>query len=224
MNTTLIIPTFERAYLLERSLARLSEMTPPEEIIVVDDGGSDDTAGVCGRSRLPVRYIYNDRPDEGTCSLPKNIGLRAASHEHIVTADPEIYFVSDVIAQMKAARVLFPDAVCHDHDCIMETEDGNYLLAGGLYVNGFDRAWLMHVGGWAEDLPEPWGWEDIDLYDRLAFFGIPQRRIDNIAIVHQWHVSRAGPSPLNEAYVRERQTAEVKQIVANIGHDWGLTL
>jgi glycosyltransferase involved in cell wall biosynthesis len=220
----LIIPTWNRARQLERSLDRLATLTVPDEVIVVDDGGTDDTRIVCERSPLPIRYIRNERRAEGTCSLPKNIGLRAASHDHIITADPEIYFVSDVVAQLVAARIICPNTVNHDVQCIMQREDGSFDLAVGLYVNSFERAWLMHVNGWDESLPEPWGWEDIDLYDRLAYMGVPQRGIDNIAIVHQWHESRGRSTPLNEAIIRERQTATVKEIRANIDHDWGKIL
>jgi GT2 family glycosyltransferase len=77
---SVIIPTYNRAPLLERSLEGLTEQTLPRdafEVVVVDDGSSDWTESVCARlaDRLALRYYRIER--SGT-SAAKNLGLFAS--------------------------------------------------------------------------------------------------------------------------------------------------
>ena len=78
---SVIIPTYNRAPLLERSLESLTEQTLPRdsfEVVVVDDGSSDWTQSVCTKlsDRLPLRYF---RIENSGISAAKNLGVFAAS-------------------------------------------------------------------------------------------------------------------------------------------------
>jgi GT2 family glycosyltransferase len=77
---SVIIPTYNRAPLLERSLESLTEQTLPRdalEVIVIDDGSSDWTQSVCTKlaDRLPLRYF---RIENSGISAAKNLGVFAA--------------------------------------------------------------------------------------------------------------------------------------------------
>ena len=77
---SVIIPTYNRASLLERSLESLTGQTLPRdefEVIVVDDGSSDWTQTVCTKlsDRLPLRYF---RIENSGISAAKNLGVFAA--------------------------------------------------------------------------------------------------------------------------------------------------
>ena len=77
---SVVIPTYQRAALLERSLESLTAQTLPRdsfEVVVVDDGSSDWTATVCDRlaEELPLRYF---RIENSGISAAKNLGLFAA--------------------------------------------------------------------------------------------------------------------------------------------------
>ena len=78
---SVIIPTYNRAPLLERSLESLTEQTLPRdsfEVVVVDDGSSDWTQSVCTKlaDRLSLRYF---RIESSGISAAKNLGVFAAS-------------------------------------------------------------------------------------------------------------------------------------------------
>ena len=77
---SVIIPTYNRAPLLERSLESLTEQTLPRdsfEVVVVDDGSSDWTQSVCTKlaDRLPLRYF---RIENSGISAAKNLGVFAS--------------------------------------------------------------------------------------------------------------------------------------------------
>jgi GT2 family glycosyltransferase len=77
---SVIIPTHNRASLLERSLESLTEQTLPRdafEVVVVDDGSSDWTQSVCTKlaDRLPLRYF---RIENSGISAAKNLGVFAS--------------------------------------------------------------------------------------------------------------------------------------------------
>jgi GT2 family glycosyltransferase len=77
---SVVIPTHERAELLERCLQSLTTQTLPRsqfEVVVVDDGSSDGTASVCERlgEDLPLRCFRIER--SGTAAA-KNLGLFAS--------------------------------------------------------------------------------------------------------------------------------------------------
>lgn len=91
---SVVIPTHERAALLERSLRSLREQTLQRsrfEVVVVDDGSSDETASVCERlaGELELRYF---RIENSGISAAKNLGLFAS------TAPLVLWFDDDDIA------------------------------------------------------------------------------------------------------------------------------
>jgi cellulose synthase/poly-beta-1,6-N-acetylglucosamine synthase-like glycosyltransferase len=77
---SVIIPTFNRADLLQASLESLANQTLPKhcyEIIVVDDGSTDGTRELCQAFSLRVRLKYL-RIDNSGISAAKNLGIFAS--------------------------------------------------------------------------------------------------------------------------------------------------
>jgi len=77
---SVIIPTYNRALLIEKALVSVVNQTHCcGEVLVVDDGSSDDTADIvskiAGQSRVDVRYLHQ-----------KNKGASAARNRGIVEA------------------------------------------------------------------------------------------------------------------------------------------
>lgn len=93
-----VLPTRDRAALLADSLASLAAQTlaPGEfEVVVVDDGSSDDTAQVCERFSEQLALVYVRTEGEGIAKA-KNLGVEAASAPIVLffddddVADPEL--------------------------------------------------------------------------------------------------------------------------------------
>jgi GT2 family glycosyltransferase len=77
---SVVIPTHQRAELLERSLQSLTGQTLPSsqfEVVVVDDGSNDETHAVCKRlaDQLPLLYF---RIENSGIAAAKNLGLFAS--------------------------------------------------------------------------------------------------------------------------------------------------
>ena len=255
MDLTLLISTFNRADLLQNSLARLCELTPPNELLVVDDGGSDHTEQVCQSfaDRLPIRYIYNHNPEWSICSMARNIGVKEARNDWIVTAEPELFFITDVLPQFAALVEGHPQEVISAGTIYFQPEGGapastnvDGLEIAGDYVPPTDtevaigwvapftalyhRPWLLDVGGWDEEFPGPWGWDDIDLLTRLRIKGINQHIALDVKVLHQWHgpKHRGDVDFVNEGYFRAKsfvaggvEDPNLPDLIANRGHEWG---
>jgi len=255
MEVTLLISTFNRGDLLRNSLERLTQLTIPDEVLIVDDGSSDNTEQVCKDflHRLPIRYIYNHNPEWSICSMGRNVGVKEAAHDWIITAEPELFFVTDVIDQFTYLEIDHPREVISAGTIYFGPEGGpapstnvDGLEIAGDYVppSGteeavgwvapftalYNRAWLLDVGGWDEQFPGPWGWDDIDLLTRLRIKGVNQHIALGVKVLHQWHgpKHRGDVNFQNEGYFRAKsfvaggvESPDLADIIANRGIEWG---
>ncbi|GLK99185.1 glycosyltransferase [Dactylosporangium matsuzakiense] len=91
VSVSVVIPTYNRAALLRRTLASLEAQTAPRdsfEIVVSDDGSHDDTRDVVMEfaARGPVQYVF--QPDEGyRAAAARNAGAEAADGEILAFLD-----------------------------------------------------------------------------------------------------------------------------------------
>src|ERR1700678_3861883 len=84
---SIIIPTYNRAEYLGQAIdSALAQSYRPIEIIVVDDGSTDDTQGVAARYGDRIRYIHKAN---GGASSARNAGFAAASGEVLALLDSD---------------------------------------------------------------------------------------------------------------------------------------
>jgi len=94
LNISAIIPTFNRASLLESALdSVLAQTYPVNEIIVVDDGSTDNTAEVVrekqGRAKLKQIPIHLVQQQQGGAAKARNAGIAASSGDWIAFLDSD---------------------------------------------------------------------------------------------------------------------------------------
>jgi glycosyltransferase involved in cell wall biosynthesis len=166
----------------------------PDEVVVVDDGGNDGCDVCCAEfqrhSPLDLHCIYTDNPGQTMCSHARNVGLAATDAELVITSEPELLFDTDVIAQMLALRESRPKQILSAGTIHHVQENGTIETHRGwmaTYCAMYERAWLADVGGWDEDFPDPWGWDDTDLLTRLRLTGVGQTVDPAMECTHQWH-------------------------------------
>jgi glycosyltransferase involved in cell wall biosynthesis len=93
MKLSVIIPTLNEAELLDRCLSSLSEQDFPEEeteVLVVDNGSSDDTPTVV--ERHGARFVSETKRGPYAC---RNTGARQASGDVLAFSDSDCTFYRD---------------------------------------------------------------------------------------------------------------------------------
>jgi GT2 family glycosyltransferase len=139
-RVSVIVPTYQRAAALEKTLAALRGVDYPRnllEIVVVDDGSTDSTAATV--ARFPdVRYVR--QPNQGVASA-RNHGARLASGEILMFVDDDIVIAPDNVRRHLEAREDYGECIVAGH------AEFDPKLRERLEKTAFGRFRL-----WAEDL------------------------------------------------------------------------
>lgn len=123
---SIIIPTHNRAALLREAVdSALSQTYPNVEVIVVDDGSTDDTGEVLSEYAGQVRAVYQDNRGR---SAARNVGIQASGGRFLVFLDSD--------------DLLMPAAIQSQVDCLIAHPD-----VGVVYGDGYimDAQGLLHT-------------------------------------------------------------------------------
>jgi glycosyltransferase involved in cell wall biosynthesis len=117
-KVSVIIPTFNRSVFVKRAIESVLAQTCGDcELIVVDDGSTDDTADVIGAYGNRVHYMH--QPNSGV-SAARNRGLHVASGELIGFLDSDDLWAPAKIAhQVNALDALGVDCGACLTDCMI---------------------------------------------------------------------------------------------------------
>jgi glycosyltransferase involved in cell wall biosynthesis len=104
---SVIVPCYNQARFLGEAVeSALSQGYPCLEVIVVDDGATDDTAVVAARYPA-VRYLW--QPNQGL-SAARNAGWRVSKGEYLAFLDADDRLLPDAIEAGVQQLILHPDA------------------------------------------------------------------------------------------------------------------
>lgn len=96
MDISVIIPTYNRAHLIEQTLTSIVQQSyPPCEIIVVDDGSKDQTEAVVRHFGSAVRYC---RVKNGGQGPARNVGASLAKGSWLAFCDSDDLWHPDKLA------------------------------------------------------------------------------------------------------------------------------
>ncbi len=129
---SIIITTYNRAHYLGEALESAMQQTYPDtEIIVIDDGSTDNTSQLISTLPKKVRYYYQENSG---ASAAKNIGLSYADGEYIAFLDSDDRWSHDKLD--KQHKILKGDpnidlVFCHSKQFI--SPELNADEARGLY-------------------------------------------------------------------------------------------
>ncbi len=122
---SIIICCHNRAHILPETIQSAMEQNyRPVEIILVDDGSSDDTAALAKNYGDRVRYIH--QPNQGV-AVARTTGARAAKGEFIAYLDDDDRMPPRRISALMGALEQFPSAVAALGDWQEMDAEGNLV-------------------------------------------------------------------------------------------------
>ena len=133
---SIIIPTFNRCELLHRALNSVYKQTFSDyEVIVIDDGSTDDTAEMLQKNFTRLRYVF--QPNNGV-STARNKGLELAKGCWIAFLDSDDEWLPQKLEKQISLLKAKPDyKVCHTEEI---------WIRNGIRVNQMKKHKKM--GGW----------------------------------------------------------------------------
>jgi hypothetical protein len=109
-DVSAVIPTYNRANLIGDTVESvLRQSVPPAEIIVVDDGSTDDTAEVIARYGSAVRYHRMENFGPGAA---RNLGVSIARAPWIAFCDSDDIWLPTKLERQLRLHALCPEAGC----------------------------------------------------------------------------------------------------------------
>jgi glycosyltransferase involved in cell wall biosynthesis len=179
MTLSVIIPTFNRADYLGSSIdSVLAQDLSEIEVIVVDDGSTDDTASVIEPYLSRIRYI---RTSNNGPAIARNIGMRAATGKYVsYLDDDDLYYpfksriqcaVLDAhpeIGMVYSDFSAFDDNGYFDERHLREYHKSAYLRGGLTYDSIFDE--ILPLSNYA-DAMTPADAKRLDRDNRNVYFG-----------------------------------------------------
>ena len=187
-KVSVIIPTYNRARDLERCLDSLVAQTFKDfEVLVCDDGSTDDTSGVAQRYQGALNLSYHLEDNFGGPARPRNLGLQMAKGDYVAFLDSDDWWCPDKLNESVKALDAGCDVVYHPL-YIVHSQKGrrhfrrtrNKQLQSPVYNDlllcGNDlphssvvtkRHLMISIGGFSEDR-DLIAWEDYDAWLRLA--------------------------------------------------------
>jgi len=184
-RATLQLCTYNRAALLERVLeACFDQSVSPQEyeVVLVDDGSTDDTPAVIerARARATCEFVVVTQRNAGLAAA-RNAGIARASGRRIIFIDDDVLPLPNFVEEHLRADAGRPQAIVRGGAIEVTSPDnlpppvwnvtnysGNYFWTTNVSV---PLQTIRDVGGFDESFSE-YGWEDIDVGLRLRFAGV----------------------------------------------------
>lgn len=135
---SIIVPVYNTAELLERSVKSLCVQTCADiEIILIDDGSTDSSGGICDRLALEDDRIKVIHKPNGGLSSARNAGLEIANGDYILFVD------SDDFVEVEYVQAMLTEAETKQLDMVL----CNYRFvneAGEPVENRFHSSFASH--------------------------------------------------------------------------------
>jgi glycosyltransferase involved in cell wall biosynthesis len=158
MSISVVIPAYNAARYIGRALdSVLAQTHKPDEIIVVDDGSTDDTAGIVETYSSQVRLI---RRENAGASVARNTGINAAKSEWIAFLDGDDEWLPEKLQSQsqllgRNSQLVWATAnfiYCHCgqnlHSQKLDAPKGQALLNGRDFFEDYFDAFTKAAAGW----------------------------------------------------------------------------
>jgi glycosyltransferase involved in cell wall biosynthesis len=162
---SVIIPTYNRARFILRSLdSVLAAVKPNDEVIVVDDGSTDNTREALEPYLDRIRYVVGPHRGVGAA---RNCGIAHARNPLLAFNDSDDEWFADKLLLQRTFMQARPDVLFCFSDLGLRAEDGTESHHG-LYGWHLDpRSWNEILGpgvAYSSIAPPPAGYKDFNVH------------------------------------------------------------
>lgn len=214
IRVSVIVPAYNGdRYIAEAIEGVLNQTHSEYEIIVVDDGSTDNTRKVVQQYGDRVNYL--SQSNQGVAAS-RNLGLAAARGEYIAFLDQDDVFLPHKLASQVA---LFDrdaalgivnsgwqivdergtvKAAVQPWQQIPHLSSANLIIWKPVFLGAmlFRRSWLERSGGFDTTLSQT---PDVDLVMRLAMLGCPAAWVEQTTVKYRQHDANASKNTLEQA-------------------------
>lgn len=191
-SVSVVIPAYNVGEYIARTLdSVLNQTHPADEIIIVDDGSTDNTAEVVRSYGSKVKFIQQGNAG---ASAARNAGVKAARSEWIAFLDGDDEWLVDKLELQMALLERNPDLVwttgnfhrclCKENRCKPDISPNKAarLMQGKNYLNNYFTGYMKGLGGWTGTMvikrsvleqaglfrEGQWRANDLDMWWRIA--------------------------------------------------------
>jgi cellulose synthase/poly-beta-1,6-N-acetylglucosamine synthase-like glycosyltransferase/peptidoglycan/xylan/chitin deacetylase (PgdA/CDA1 family)/spore germination protein YaaH len=99
---SVVVPAFNEARVIQKTVKGLltQRYDGPLEVIVVDDGSTDNTYQIAQEAFADARTVSVFRKENGGKASALNFGLARARHEIVIALDADTIFAADTVAEL----------------------------------------------------------------------------------------------------------------------------
>ena len=197
MTVTVVIPTYNNADQIARTLDSVCAQTlPPHQIIVIDDGSTDNTARIIKNYDPKVTYLHLQNAG---ASAARNAGINAADGEWIAFLDGDDEWLPEYLEKqvklLKANTQLqwiganYYRCYCQKNQRIIaeNSKKAKQTLKGKDYFDSYFQAYMNQTRGWTGTMiikrsvfdqvglfnPDQLRFNDEDMWWRIAAKKLP---------------------------------------------------
>jgi glycosyltransferase involved in cell wall biosynthesis len=223
---SVIIPTYNRSHLIKDAVESVLSQTYQDfELIIIDDGSTDNTREVLAEYGERLQYIYQENQGR---SAARNHGINLAKGEYIAFLDSDDVWFPDKLARQVPILESAPDNVVlvHGYKCIVDknlqpipgwelklrklytlAERGeetyeNYLHSNCIFTSTIlaRKAAIIEISGYDTSTQ---GVEDLDFYLRLLLLNYNFAFISEPPLIkYRWHGDNTNQLSSNYSYLQ----------------------
>ncbi|MFN9619997.1 MAG: glycosyltransferase family 2 protein [Synechococcaceae cyanobacterium] len=206
MFLSVVIPTYNRLPILRKCLSALEEQrleAPVQryEVVVVDDGSTDETVPWLEENAASLPHVRLIRQRHGGPAEGRNRGVEAAQGDVIVFIDSDLVVTAGFLhahaRRLAQAWKQRGDRLCFTYGAVINTANFEnptsephkptdlswaYFATGNVAI---DRQVLLSSGLFDTSF-RLYGWEDLELGERLRRMGVRLIRCPD-AVGYHWH-------------------------------------
>ena len=205
MNVSIVIPTYNRKPILIKCLhalenQKLNKLIDSYEIIVVDDGSTDGTTEWIKENQINLPHVVLYEQEHGGPALGRNLGVLKSVGEVIIFIDSDLVVVNNFI--LSHVRKLYKywikkNKKCFTYGSVINTSNFQNPLSEDTKITDISFAYfatgnvaiskelLLDVGLFDTSF-SLYGWEDLELGERLKKIGVKLIKCPDAKGFH-WH-------------------------------------